>query len=291
MSIILHESAWQREDRLNSVWTPKRVDRMLSRKFQSKMRNTPCGRALAFQLEKELVARPAVERRALCQEQSSFRTLERQQQEAGFQFPGGGLTVPAASIYYASSWNVSTTYPASPNAPAGGTGYPAALSFIQYQGSIYAITGSTASTPGTPPTGGVWVAMTSVAPLWTGANPSRKLSIQWGSPAGTFPAPFGALGVSVVDVADSYWDIPETQNLAALVANFYIPAPGRGFVVTATAQGVLQLNLAGTWTTVYTNTATTFQYIEIDGLTARWLSTGTLNAALLFYRIRQGSQS
>jgi hypothetical protein len=291
MSVILKESQWQHEDRLNAAWTPRRVDRMLSRKFQAKMRNSVAGRALDFQLQKDLVSKPTLERRALLQEQSAFRGLELQQQEAGFQFPGGGLTVPAACIYYASSWNIGTTYPASPNAPAGGTGYPAVLSYIQYQGTIYAITGSTPSTPGTPPTGGVWVALTTAAPLWTGANPSRKLSLQWASPAGTFPAPFGAAGVPAVDVVDSYWDIPETQNLAAVAANFYIPAPGRGFVVTATAQGVLQLNIAGSWTTVFTNTALTFQYIEIDGLTARWLSTGTANTALLFYRIRQGSQS
>ena len=277
--MITQESQWQREDRINSKWTEQKVERLLSKKYQAKMLSQPAPRALACQLDKGWHTMHPVERRARCQEQSSLRNLERQQQEAfGFAFTGGGLSIPTAVIWWASSWAIATTYPA---AVGGQALYN---SYIQYQGTIYAIPGTTPSTPGTPPTGGVWVALTTTAPLWVGANPNPRQSV-WANPTTLFPQP-----APYTDVVDSYWQVGEVQNLAAIAANFYIPAPGRGVVQTAVAHGLLQFNIAGSWTTVWTNTATTFIWMEFDGLTARWLSDGTINAGLNFYRIRQSSQ-
>src|SRR5271165_7067358 len=280
MNTPVFESQWQREDWINSKTTERDVERLFSRKYQTRMLNTPQGRSLAAQLDHGIAQPVPKIFKGRRDEQEFFKAYNPQQQEAfGFAFSGAGITIPTAVIWWTSSWAIATTY------PAGDGTYALYNSYIQYQGSVYAITGTVASTPGTPPPGGVWVL---VAPAVGGnawnVNPAPRLS-KYASPTSFFPQP-----AVFTDVVDAYWYVPETQSLAAVAANFYIPAPGRGVVQTAVAQGVLQFNLAGSWTTVWTNTTTTFLWMEFDGLTARWLSTGTINAALLYYRIRQSSQ-
>jgi hypothetical protein len=263
---------WQREDYLNSKLDERQVERLFSKAYQDKMWDRH-----GFELERfRLGNLPPRERMA--SNPHIWRQFECQQQQTGFSFSGAATTIPAAVIWWSSAYNAATVY------PAGVGGQPLYNSFIQYQGSVYAIPGATPSTAGTPPPGGVWVLQNPAAGAnaWN-VNPNTRQFSVWAQPTSFFPTwPPGT-----VDVVDAYWSPPENQVLAAGATNYYIPAPGRGFLSTATAQGTLQYNLAGTWTAGLALAATTFNWIEVDGLCWRLLSTATLNPAVTFLRTRQ----
>lgn len=273
---------WQREDYLNSKLTEREVTRLLSKSYQDKMWDRH-GRALDWYLSfygKEAPRAPKhpATRRKWYQEQAPFVAMFSQQQQTGFSFTGAATTIPAAVTWWSSAYNAATVY------PAGVAGQPLYNSFIQYQGIVYAVPGATPSTAGTPPPGGVWVVQSPPAGAnsWN-VNPNTRQFSVWAQPTSFFPTwPPGT-----VDVVDAYWAPPESQVLAAGATNYYIPAPGRGFLSTATAQGTLQYNLAGTWTAGLALAATTFSWIEVDGLCWRLLSTATLNPGITFLRARQ----
>jgi hypothetical protein len=283
MNKILTESQWQREDRINSTVTERDVERLMSRKYQTQKLNTPEGRSLMAQLDRGLmrpIPRPFRNRH---HEQEVFKTYADQQQHAfGFPFQGAGITIPAAVIWLSQAWDSSAVY------PAGDGTYPVPGSFIQWRGAVYAIPGTVASTAGTPPTGGVWVIQPQ-APggnAWN-VNPNPRLA-KFSNPGGTFPAP-----PVFTDVVDSYWYPPDSQVISTNASDFYIPGPGRGYLVAtfATNFPLLQANLAGTWTTVFTTIAATFQWIEIDGLTWRIQNPATsTRQTYIFYRVRQSVQ-
>lgn len=265
---------WQREDYLASLLDLRQVEHILSKPYQDQMWDRH-GRQLDRFLSPK---RRSIGRRAPAHEQAVYKAIESQQQLTGFSFSGAAITIPAAVTWWSSAYNAATTY------PAGVAGQPVYNSFIQYQGVVYAVPGATPSSAGTPPPGGVWVVQ-NPAPggnAWN-VNPTARLFSSWAQPTGFFPSwPPGT-----VDVVDAYWAPPDTQVLAAGASNYYIPAPGRGFLSTATAQGSLQYNLAGSWTTGITLAAGTFSWIEVDGLSWRLLSSATLNPGVTFLRTRQ----
>jgi hypothetical protein len=213
-----------------------------------------------------------------------WRSFDKQQQEAlGFANVAGGITIPAAATWLSQSWDSSATY------IAGNGTQALPLSFVQLSGVVYAIPGLVASTPGTPPPGGVWV----IQPPGPGmnawqVNPNAKMSV-WANPTLGFPLP----PTAAVDVVDSAWAIPDTQVQSTTAAQFYIPAPGIGFMIgtPATTFSSLQFNLAGTWTTAATFTAATYLPVFLDGLTWRILASGTTRNTMTIYRSRQTIQS
>lgn len=281
MSNQIAESRWQREDRINSLVSERDVERLMSRKYQTKMLNTESSRALLSQLDRGIERPVARKFKNRYDEQEFFKRYADQQQQAfGFAFTGAGITVPAAVTWLSQSWDNLVAY------TAGDGVFPVAASFVQYLGIVYAIPGTVASTAGTPPPGGVWV----VQPQSPGGNawnvnPNPRLT-KFSNPGSTFPAP-----PVFTDVVDSYWYPPDSQVLSTTASNYYIMAPGRGQLVSGAVANPysLQVNLAGTWTTVFTASATllTFQWIEVDGLAWRFLGAGTTRNLPIFYRVRQ----
>jgi len=218
-------------------------------------------------------------------DQFIWRTLEMQQQEAfGFANVGGGITIPAAATWLSQAWDNLATY------PAGSAGIPATGSFVQLNGVVYAIPGAVASTPGTPPPGGVWVVQNPGPGMnaWQ-VNPNARMS-NFANPTMNFPLPPVA-----TDVVDSAWAIPDSQATSTTNTQFYIPAPGIGFMITAAGAatpGSLQYNLAGVWTTAVTLAASVTNYtpVFLDGLTWRLLA-GTTRTPWVIFRSRQTIQS
>lgn len=212
-----------------------------------------------------------------------WRLYERQQQEAfGFANIGGGITIPAAAIWWSSAWNNTTSY------PAGTGGIPSNLSFVQVNGVVYA---APTTTPAGAPPGSTWV-IQSPGPGMNGwqVNPYGKGSV-WTNPGLTFPNPPAA----AVDVVDSAWAIPDQQVCSTTAAQSYIPAPGIGFLIGTSAANPpsLQYNLNGSWTTAVTIGATVAFYIPVflDGLTWRMLGAGTTLNTYNIFRSRQTIQS
>lgn len=255
-------SRWHHEDLCNSKWTEDDIDFMGSPQYQEQ------GLDLGHKTLK------------------TWRPFPQQQQLMpwGFRFPGYATQTPAAVIWYATSWNSGTTY------PAGNGKLPVYNSFVQYQGIIYAIPGTSASTAGTPPPGGVWVVQQPTAPQWIGANPSQRQSGAFSIVTGDFPQP----APGSVDQPDATWDFPDTQFLAIGSTNnqYYYHAPGIGYLgpASTTAAATLQVNLAGTFTSVGPTLATSAVWLwyTTDGITCRWFSN---NAAAVgtftYYRVRQ----
>ena len=212
-----------------------------------------------------------------------WRSFEMQQQQSlGFANVGGGITIPAAATWLSQAFDNLATY------PAGVGGVPVAGSFVQLNGVVYAIPGAVASTPGTPPPGGVWVVQNPGPGMnaWQ-VNPNARVSI-WVNPTLDFPLPPVA-----TDVADSAWQIPDSQPTSATNTQWYIPAPGIGFMITAAGltPSSLQYNLAGTWTTAITLTASVTNYIPVmlDGLTWRLLA-GAARTPNVIFRSRMLTQ-
>ena len=209
--------------------------------------------------------------------------LQQQQMMAqGFANVGGGITIPAAQTWLSQAWDNSATY------VAGVGGYPLPASFVQLSGVVYAIPGAVASTPGTPPPGGVWV----IQPQAPGGNawqvnPYARQS-NWGNPTLDFPLP-----PVYADVVDSAWYAPDSQVNSATAAQYYIPAPGIGLLLCAqsTNPSSLQYNLAGSWTTAFTFTATTYLPVYLDGLTWRVLNAGTTRNTYQVFRARMLTQT
>ena len=242
-------SIWHYEDLCSSKWDEDDADFISSGQYQEQ---------------------------ALDLSRKTLRSLVPQQQESiGFRFPGYATQTGAASIYWASSWNAATTYPA-------GNGKVALYnSYLQFQGVIYNVPGTVASTPGTPPPGGVWVVAQPNAPQWIGANPGFMQSV-FATPTGDFPSP----APGTVKAVDSTWDIPETQVLSANATYYYYPAPGVGYIVSSATFGQIQINIAGTFTSVFPLTAASWSWFAFDGISTRLLCGATLNTVTL-YRILQ----
>jgi hypothetical protein len=213
-----------------------------------------------------------------------WQSFERQQQETlGFANVGGGITIPAAVTWLSQAFDNLATY------PAGVGGVPVAGSFVQLNGVVYAIPGAVASTPGTPPPGGVWVIQAPGPGMnaWQ-VNPNARLS-GFANPTLSFPQP-----PVFTDVADSAWAPPDAQPTGVTNTQWYIPAPGIGFMITTAGltPASLQYNLAGTWTTAVALTASVINYIPVmlDGLTWR-LIAGSARTPNVIFRSRQTIQS
>ena len=129
-------------------------------------------------------------------------------------------------------------------------------------------------------------------------NPSASpipFPVAWGTTnlglssfAGTSPfyaqPPYG----TAVDVADCYFQIPNTQTLG--VASYVIP-PGLGYLAcSASTGGTLQLfyaassGAAGTWTTILTLAAGTMTMYISDGVNVR--VNATTSCSFILFPIR-----
>lgn len=238
------------------------ADRMTSAKHQAKMADKHLTRG---------------------RDKALWQSFEQQQQQMpfGFASTGAAISIPATVTWLSQSFDSSATY------PAGVGGLPLPGSFVQLNGVVYAIPGLVASTPGTPPPGGVWV-IQPPSPGGNGwnVNPQSRLST-WAQPTGFFPAP-----PTFTDVPDSYWYPGDSQVMATNANQRYYPAPGRGYLVSASATtfSTVQINIAGTPTTIYTFTGTTFTWMELDGMTISFLSSGTTRNTVTMYRVRQSAQ-
>jgi len=264
-------SLWHHEDLCNSKWNEDDADYMGSNRFHRE------GIDLAAKSLKSPNGPNPFAKKGL-----DWSPFALQQQEAiGFAFGYYATQTGAASIYYAASFNAATTY------PAGNGKLALATSYVQFNGIIYSIPGTVASTPGTPPPGGVWVVAQPNAPQWVGANPSYRQSGTFTIPTGDFPQPVAG----TVLTPDSTWAIPESQQLAGVVTYRYLPAPGIGFITSSATFGVIQLNIAGTFTSVsplvtFVAGVSGWNWFCTDGLTLQLLSGATLNN-IVYYRIQQ----
>ena len=270
---------WQQEDYLNSKTSLADVDRILSPKYQAKMWDRH-----GSEFERVMNGGYGDSIHLRADPRNGWQRLAQQQQQMpfGFSSPSAATTIPATVTWLSPAWYNTATY------PVGSGTTPVPGSFVQLSGVVYAIPGTVASTPGTPPPGGVWVIQP--PPLggngWN-VNPMPRLSTFAGPAGPFFPTP-----PVFTYVVDSYWYPGDLQVMSATAAQYYIPSPGRALVTSASATtfSTLQVNIAGTWTTVYTFTATTCQWFELDGMTWRVLNSGTTRNTYTLYRIRQSAQ-
>jgi hypothetical protein len=240
--------------------------------------------------ENERKAERQLSRRWQDQQNDSYLTRGRepwkafeQQQQQTFGFAQyGNVQIPAAATWLSQAYDNTATYPA-------GNGYiPVAGSFIQLNGVVYAIPGTVASTPGTPPPGGVFV----IQPQAVGGNawqvnPNPRFSAYAG-PWLNFPVP-----PVYTEQPDSSYFPPDTQVISTTANAYYIPAPGRLLMVGtfATNFPLVQVNIAGAWTTVFTTVAATCQWFELDGLSWRITNPATsTRQTYTMYRVRQSIQ-
>jgi hypothetical protein len=153
--------------------------------------------------------------------------------------------------------------------PVSGTGIVAGTTIAQIV-SITALTLSIAATASGSPS------------LTFGAyNPQQSL-FAYG--AGSFYAFPPATSVPTVGSA---FMVPEVEILPTTVT--WIPAPGRGIMTLAsgtTTAAVIQYNIAGTWTTVFTGTisATVSLYLMCDGTNVRVNNLSATATTFTFYR-------
>jgi len=87
--------------------------------------------------------------------------------------------------------------------------------------------------------------------------------------------------------------IPDQQVIAA--SGLFTPASGRGLMVmgsVATTAPVVQYNLNGTWTTIFTGstTLTTTVYLMCDGANVRMNNLGSAAWTFTFYRESSSKQ-
>jgi len=203
-----------------------------------------------------------------------------QQQQAARGFPNyGAIQIPSTVTWLAQAFDNTATY------PAGNGTLPVAGSFVQRAGSVYAIPGTVASTPGTGPTGGVWVQQ---PPALGGNNWQVNPNTRFSSFAQNFLS--FQYPPNYTEQVDCAWWPGDLQVVSTTATDYYIPAPGRMLWVAAFATNfpLLQVNIAGSWTTVFTSTAATFQWIELDGLTWRIQNPATsTRQTYTLYRIKQ----
>jgi hypothetical protein len=94
---------------------------------------------------------------------------------------------------------------------------------------------------------------------------------------------------TLTDVPGCDFDIPESQTLNA--GSTFIPAPGGGFfaLTSGTTAMTVQINVNGTWTSIFTGTASTTSvsgFIAVDGGNVR-VNCPTTAGSFIFYRYRQ----
>jgi hypothetical protein len=211
-----------------------------------------------------------------------WRKLEQQQQNAFGFAQTGNIQIPASVTWLSQAFDNTATY------PAGNGTLPVAGSFVQRQGVVYAIPGTVASTPGTGPPGSVWViqAAPTGANQWQ-VNPNARQSTFSGNWM-NFPMP----PVYTEQVDSSYFP-PDLQVVSTTAADYYYPAPGRMLMVGtfATNFPLVQVNIAGTPTTVFTTVAATCQWFEMDGLSWRVQNPATsTRQTYQMFRVRQSIQ-
>lgn len=207
---------------------------------------------------------------------------EQQQETFGLANYAGNIQNPATVTWLSQAFDNTATY------PAGNGTLPVAGSFVQRAGVVYAIPGTVASTPGTGPPGSVWV----IQPQPTGGNawqvnPNPRQSGFAGNWM-NFPAP-----PVYTEQPDAAWYPGDAQVIDTTATDYYIPSPGRLIMVAAfgTNFPLVQMNIAGSWTTIFTTTATTCQWFEFDGLTWRVQNPATsTRQTYTMYRIRQAPQ-
>lgn len=202
-----------------------------------------------------------------------------QQQEARGFPQYGAIQIPSTVTWLSQAFDNTATY------AAGNGTVPLPASFVQMSGTVYAVPGTVASTPGTPPPGGVWV----IQPPALGGNawqvnPNTRFS-SYAQNFLTFQWP-----PNYTEQIDCAWWPGDSQVIDTTPAHYYIPAPGRLlFVATfATNFPLVQVNIAGSWTTVFTTLAATCQWFEFDGLTWRVQNPGTsTRQTYTMYRVKQ----
>lgn len=94
---------------------------------------------------------------------------------------------------------------------------------------------------------------------------------------------------TATDVPGCAFAIPEVQALNA--GSTFVPAPGGGFIslTSGTTAMTIQININGTWTSIFTGTASatsTFGLIACDGGNVR-INCPTTAGSFTFYRYRQ----
>jgi hypothetical protein len=218
--------------------------------------------------------------RHLTKGREPWKGFTQQQQETfGFANYAGNIQNPATVTWLSQAYDNTATY------PAGNGTTPVPGSFVQLNGVVYAIPGTVASTPGTPPPGGVWV----IQPAPTGANtwqvnPNPRLSSFAGT-TNNFPTP-----PVYTEQQDSAWYPGDAQVISTTASAYYIPAPGHALLAGtfATNFPLVQMNIAGSWTTIFTTIAATCQWLELDGLSWRITNPATsTRQTYTMYRLRQ----
>jgi hypothetical protein len=204
--------------------------------------------------------------------------MQQQQEARGFpQY--GAIQIPSSVTWLSAAYDNTATY------PAGNGSIPVAGSFVQRAGVVYAIPGTVASTPGTGPSGSVWV----VQPPALGGNawqvnPNTRFS-SYAQNFLTFQWP-----PNYTEQIDCAWWPGDTQIISTSATDYYLPAPGRLLFVAgfSTNFPLVQVNIAGSWTTVFTTTAATCQWFEFDGLTWRIQNPATsTRQTYTMYRVKQ----
>jgi hypothetical protein len=94
---------------------------------------------------------------------------------------------------------------------------------------------------------------------------------------------------TAVDVPGCVFAIPEAQTLNA--GSTFVPGPGGGIIAltSGTTAMTVQININGTWTSIFTGTASTTSYsgfIATDGGNVR-INCPTTAGSFTFYRYRQ----
>jgi hypothetical protein len=219
----------------------------------------------------------------LTRRREPWRYFKQQQQETwGFGNYAGNIQNPVTVTWLSQAYDNTAVY------PAGNGTVPVAGSFIQLGGVVYAIPGTVASTAGTPPPGGVWVvqAPPTGANTWQ-VNPNPRFSSFAGNWM-NFPVP-----PVYTEQPDAAWYPGDLQVVSTTPAHYYIPAPGRLILAAtfATNFPLVQMNIAGSWTTIFTTSAATCQWFEFDGLSWRIQNPATsTRQTYTMYRIRQSTQ-
>lgn len=212
-----------------------------------------------------------------------WKTFKQQQQQTyGFANYAANIQNPASVAWLSQAYDSSATY------PAGNGTLPVAGSFVQRNGVVYAIPGTVASTPGTGPPGSVWViqAAPTGANQWQ-VNPNPRQSGFAGN-WNNFPTP-----ALYTEQPDSSYYPGDAQVISTTANDYYIPAPGRLLLVGtfATNFPLVQMNIAGAWTTIFTTVAATCQWLELDGVSWRITNPATsTRQTYTLYRVRQSIQ-
>jgi hypothetical protein len=102
------------------------------------------------------------------------------------------------------------------------------------------------------PAAQAWSTTNPIQSTWAGTNPFGP----------TFPTPAN-------DVTDSYNDVPDVQSVPATTGTYVVPF-GMVTFICATAGLLIQANINGTWTTLFTTTATATPItLQSDGTNVR----------------------